>query len=126
MRERRKQELDLVAADYGDLELPPDLDWFVIQRLVLPHGWNMDTSQLLILIPPGYPTTPPDNFYADPALRLKGGQQPGSTSTAAQQNRQWLQFSYHADEWYPHADFRRGHNLLSFLFAVRQRLSEVN
>ena len=74
MRERRQKEIQLVKAAYPKLEVGSNLDWFTLTRLVLPRGWSLDATDTLILIPSGYPTIPPDNFYVDPALRLKNGQ----------------------------------------------------
>ena len=126
MRERRQKEIQLVKAAHPKLEVGPNLDWFILTRLVLTPGWSLDATDTLILIPPGYPTTPPDNFYTSPDLRLKNGAMPGNATPASQLGRQWLQFSYHVEDWQPHADSRQGHNLLTFLEGIRRRLSEVN
>lgn len=125
MSERIKRELTLVAAAYGELEMDPDHRWFVIKEWPLVPGWNKERVQVLILIPPGYAVTSPDNFYTEPDLAVKGGAQPGSTSAAQPINgKQWLQFSYHmeASDWQP----ENGHNLLTFLGGVDRRLREVN
>ena len=127
MRERRQNEIQLVEVAHPDLEVGPNLDWLILNGLVLAPGWSLDMTDALVLIPSGYPTTPPDNFYSDPTLRLKNGQLPEATSGPVNHiGRQWLQFSYHVEHWQPHADFRKGHNLLTFLQGVRRRLSEVN
>ena len=126
MRERRQKEVTLVKVAHTELEVGPNLDWFILTKLVLPPGWSLDATDTLILIPPGYPTTPPDNFYTLPDLRLKNGTMPGSATTASQLGRSWLQFSYHVKDWNPHADYRQGHNLLTFLEGVRRRLSELD
>jgi hypothetical protein len=125
VKERRKSELELVVSQHGDMVSDPQLDWFIINSWSL-TGWNLDSTPLLVLIPPGYPTTPPDNFYTDPTLRLKNGAPPGNSSEQVHLNRRWLQFSYHVEEWVPHAEFRKGHNLLTFLEGVRKRLIEMN
>ena len=128
--ERLQQEVKLVEAQYGELELGPNLEWFVIKRWKLVSGWNKAETKVLVMIPAGYAVTPPDNFYTDNDLRLAGRSQPGNTS--ADQNligRQWLQFSFHFVEpgdWQPHADPLKGHNLLTFLQGVAKRLSEVS
>ncbi len=125
MSERVKRELALVAAAYGELELDQDLRWYIIKQWPLVPGWNKESTRVLILIPPGYAVTPPDNFYADADLAVKSGAQPGSTSAAQPINgQQWLQFSYHieASDWQP----ENGHNLLSFLGGVDRRLRETN
>jgi hypothetical protein len=127
--ERRKIELALVEAKYGELEVGPNHDWFVVKRWKLVPGWNKAETQVLVLLPPGYPTTPADNFHTDADLRLANGSQPGSASSTYSHNgRQWSQFSYHVEsgDWKPHADPLLGHNLLTFLEGVGKRLSEAN
>lgn len=129
MLERRKQEFDLIRTKYGDIEVGPNLEWVIINRYPLPPGWNKAETALLILIRPGYPTTPPDNFFVDNDLRLANDQVPNRASlNQAQLGRTWLQFSYHVEgsDWKPHADLLEGHNLLTFLLGVEKRLSEAN
>lgn len=124
MTDRIKRELGLVESVYGELEADPDFRWFIIKRWPLVSGWNKEQTRLLILIPPGYALTPPDNFYTEPDLAVEGGGQPGNTSTAQPINgQQWLQFSYHieASDWQP----ENGHDLLTFLAGVSRRLKEV-
>src|SRR6266571_5933046 len=104
MKERVQRELELVERELGELELGPSLDWFVVKRLPLGAGWNKAATQVLVLLPGGYPTTPPDNFYADPDLRLAGGAVPGNVSPDQQAvGRTWLLFSYHVEsgDWQP-------------------------
>ena len=125
MSDRIKRELALVTAAYGDPEVGPDFRWFIIKRWPLVSGWNKEETRVLVLIPPGYSITPPDNFHADLDLAVKGGGQPGNTSAGQPINgQQWLQFSYHveASDWQP----EKGHNLLTFLGGVDRRLREVN
>lgn len=125
MSERIKRELALVAAAYGELEIDTSFRWFIIKRWPLVNGWNKEHTRVLVLIPPGYAVTPPDNFHTDTDLAVKDGGQPGSTSVGQPVNgQQWLQFSYHieASEWQP----ENGHNLLTFLGGVDRRLREVS
>lgn len=130
MTDRVKQELKLVEAQYGELELSPNFDWFVIKRWTLLPGWSKAETKVLVKILSGYPVTPPDNFYTDNDLRLAGGSQPGNVSPDQSLiGRQWLQFSFHfvePSDWQPHADPLQGHNLLTFLQGVAKRLSEVS
>lgn len=122
------QELKLVEEKYGELELGPNKEWFVIKSWPLSSGWNKPVVSVLVMIPPGYPTTPPDNFYVDNDLLLLDGR--GPNSSTPNQNlagRTWRQFSYHVhSDWQPDADMLKGHNLLTFLLGVGKRLSEVD
>lgn len=125
MTDRIKRELALVAAAHGELEVDPDLRWFIVKRWPLVAGWNKDHTKVLVQIPPGYAVTPPDNFFTDSDLALKGGGQPGNATAAQPINgQQWLQFSYHieAGDWQPD----KGHNLLTFLVGVSNRLRELS
>jgi len=129
MTDRLKHEMALVQARYGELEMSVSLDWFIIQRWRLGAGWNKEETPVLILIPPGHPVTPPDNFYTDNDLALSGGGEPGNSGRDQQHaGRKWRQFSFHveAGDWQPHADPLQGHNLLTFLAGVGNRLAEAN
>ncbi len=124
MTDRIKRELVLIAIAFGELEEDPNLQWFIIKRWPLLQGWNKQYTRVLVMIPPGYALTPPDNFCVDADLTLKGGGQPGSASIVQVIGQQWLQFSYHIEgsDWQPD----KGHNLLTFLVGVTKRLNEVN
>lgn len=129
MLERRKQELELARAAYGEIEFGDAFEWLLIKRFPLPPGWNKDVTALLVLIRPGYPTTPPDNFYVDNDLRLASSQAPANATPDQQHlGKPWLQFSYHVDtaEWRPDPDLLNGHNLLTFLLGIEKRLAEGN
>lgn len=125
MTDRIMRELALLAAAFGELEVAPDLKWFIIKRWPLVPGWSKQETRVLILIPPGYAVTPPDNFFTDADLTLKGSGQPGNASMTQPINgQQWLQFSYHIEgaDWQPD----KGDNLLTFLVGVTNRLKEVS
>jgi hypothetical protein len=109
--------------------LGPNLEWFSITHWKLPPGWNKAETTVLVQIPPGYPVTPPDNFYTDNDLALANGQQPGNSSVnQLVASKMWRMFSYHVEgrDWHPHADPLKGHNLLTFLYGVAKRLAEVS
>lgn len=129
MLERRKKELDLIRSRYGTVEAGPTLEWVRIDRFPLPSGWNKEEVTLLILIRPGYPTTPPDNFLVDNDLRLENGVLPGSMSQGQSHlGQSWLQFSYHVEpsDWRPATSLLDGHNLLTFLLGVEKRFCEAS
>jgi hypothetical protein len=127
--ERIRKELELVERRHGPLEVDEDLRWLVVKEFPLPRGWNREATWVVILAPPGYPTTPPDNFYTDPELRLANGASPSNTSGIQEHaGRRCLMFSYHVEsgDWKPHADIESGHNLLTYLEGVAKRLSEAD
>ena len=80
MIERRLEEVELLRKVYGSLEHGPNVEWIMFKEFRLPSGWNRQTTELLIVIPPGYPTTPPDNFYVAPGLILASGSEPANFS----------------------------------------------
>jgi hypothetical protein len=128
MQDRRKVELKLVEISHGDIQVAEDMAWFIIRRWPLVAGWSMAETALLVLIPPGYPVTPPDNFFVNAELRLPAGGVPGNASVVEQLGGRWLQFSYHVEpgDWKPHAEAEKGHNLLTFLQGVKKRLQELS
>jgi len=126
--ERRRLELQLVAARWGELEHAADLSWFIVPRWTLPPGWSRTETPVLVFVPPGYPVTPPDCFFAAPDLRLANGAQPGNSGLQHQLGREWLWFSYHVDQstWHPSADPASGHSLLTFLAGIDRRFGEAS
>jgi len=128
MKERLLQEIQLLQKLYGEVECSPNLEWIIIKDFKLPAGWNRSSTELLILILPSYPATPPDNFYVTAGLKSINGNQIGNFSDPVTQiEKQWGQFSYHLDsEWHPAADIFNGDNLQTFVLKVIDRLKEVN
>lgn len=129
MTERLRLELERIKVEYGDVEVAPDGAWFKVVNWKLSPGWNKESIALLVQIPPGYPVTPPDNFYTNNDLYLvNGGEPSNSTRDFSLAGHSWRQFSYHveAGDWQPHPDVLKGHNLLTFLQGAAKRLLEVN
>ena len=129
MKNRRQDEINLLKKKHDKIDVDANYQWFIIRELVLSEGWNKHSTDLLVLMPSGYPNIPPDNFYTDHDLRVAAGNQlPNCTSQTNQLNQQWLQFSFHVDKatWKPHAEILQGHNLLTFVCGVVKRLSEVD
>ena len=131
MMDRRKLEIELLREQYGELEVGPSLNYLIFFNFQLPEGWNKETTDLLVIIPGGYPMTPPDNFYVTPGLRTKQGAIPGSYSESQNHyDRDWGVFSMHIDgnSWSPLPnDLLKGSNLLTFMISVvEKRFSEVN
>ncbi len=129
MQERRQQEIELLRKKYGDLEVGPNLDWVLFKAFPVPPGWSRTTTELLVVIPQGYPFTPPDNFYVPMGLKLASGNPPGNyTEGVNLVNGQWGQFSFHPEreQWKASPEILDGHNLLTFMLQVERRLVEAN
>ena len=82
----------------------------VLNDFALPSGkFNVDQADILILLPPSYPDTAPDMFYADPWLKLKASS--GWPKAADQAfkftGRNWQRWSRHNKEWRPGIDSLR-------------------
>lgn len=128
MKERLEAEVELLQSSGWQVEVGPNFDWIVVEEVPLPKGWNRTETDVLVQIEAGYPTTPPDNFYSHSELRLADGSKPGNAPQEKSiGGRRWLMFSYHLPEgWDPHAEPEQGHNLLTYLQGVRNRLKEAN
>ena len=79
----------------------------IIRNWILPDGkFNLQTSDLLILIPNGYPEVRPDMWYFNPAILLAPSNKP-ARQTQANINFEgevWQRWSRH----YPANDWRSG------------------
>lgn len=128
MSDRLQVEVEILRMAGWQVDVGPDFGWIVVKDVFLPEGWNREKTDVLIKIPRGYPTTPPDNFYCAADLRLVSGGKPGNAPQEETISGQvWLMFSFHVGGgWDPHADANQGHNLLTYLEAVRRRLSEAS
>ena len=129
MLDIRRQEIELLRNRYGPFTHSEGLDWVRFNEFPLPPGWNRTVTSLLVIIPPGYPVTPPDNFYVASGLRTASGNMPSNYSEGHSHfGEQWGQFSFHVEsgEWKPAANLLLGDNLLTFILGVERRLKEAN
>jgi len=98
-------------------------EWVHIRDYPLPAGrYNRERTQLLFLVPVGYPNTGPDCFFVDSDLRLADGSMPpgfnaggDSSSGPSPLPGSWGWFSWHPQGWRPGAEIEKGDNLLTFL-----------
>lgn len=125
---RLEGERTLLARHYPTVELGPQGEWVIVRRWPLPAGWTVRETDLLLIIPPGYPATSPDSFYVSNDVALAGGREPGNSSANQQVlERAWRFFSWHIDDqWRPHREPCRGDNLLTYILACAARMSELN
>lgn len=76
----------------------------ILRNWVLPDGkFNLQSSDLLILIPNGYPEVRPDMWYFNPAILLTPANRPARQTQAyiTFEGREWQRWSRHypANEW---------------------------
>lgn len=129
MLELRRKEIELLEKIYGEIEHGPNFEWILIKEYKLLDGWNRDSTPIFVMIPSGYPVTPPDNFFVPIGFRLESGAMPSNYSEShTHLDKQWGVFSYHVQKetWSPSADILGGSNLLTFMLGVEKRLKEVN
>ena len=125
--DRLERELELLKGSFEQVEYDQNGACVLLRNVPLLPGWDRTSIDVLVLIPTGYPATPPDNFFVPVGLKLISGQPPSNYSESqALIGSLWGQFSFHAQEWNPSAKVEEGDNLLTFLLLARQRLAEVN
>jgi Prokaryotic E2 family E len=129
MRDRIREELALVRATYGVASARPDESLVCLDDRDLIPGWNRRSTPILIEIPIGYPTVPPDNFLTRADLRLADGRIPSNTmGIKTVDGSEWLAFSHHAEagSWKAHADLAQSHTLVDYVAGVLDRLRECS
>jgi hypothetical protein len=133
---RVQKEIELLKTKFPNLEFKEERNRTIIifHDYPLPPGWPTKTTNLAIVIPPGYPITPPDNFYVQPPILTASGATPGSYNLDGTSNGMpgWAWFSFHMRDaenrptWSPSDDVASGDNIMTFLRAVNDRLREAN
>jgi hypothetical protein len=77
--------------------------FLVISGYKLPAGFQPNSVDLLVKLPPGFPDAAPDMFWISPPVRTAGGGQPRATSSERLLGKDWQRFSWHlaAGAWKP-------------------------
>ena len=74
----------------------------IVKEIRLPSGrFDAPAADILILLPSGYPDSPPDMFYTLPWLKLTASiRYPNRADSSLEfQGRSWQRWSRHNDEW---------------------------
>lgn len=122
MNARRSDDIAEFVERHSDrvdvIHLANDRVAMVYRQLALPEGWNRAASDVVWILEPGYPVTPPDCFWLEedthslPATEQVNTQvQPCPTGSGV--NRRWV--SWHVQQWNP-----AGHDLEDWLSSIRQ------
>jgi hypothetical protein len=126
MSERLMQEIRLLQDRFPVVQHGEQFDWVLIPEYELPRNrYNKSHTVLMFRIPPGYPSTGPDDFFVDNDLRLVGGGTAGGFNSGSQSSSgpapiagDWGWFSWHPQSWRATATTASGDNLLTFLKSV--------
>ena len=127
-RERLEQERPLLEQAFPSVNLDIAAGVVVVTGHKLPPGWSHDETDVLVEIPPKYPSTPPDNVCARADLALVSGSKPQNNQGHRQiAGRRWLQFSYHVQpsDWHPDVDLTESSTLIDYLHGALSRFEEA-
>jgi len=95
----------------------------VIRNFPFPAPYTPNASDLLLRLPPNFPSAKPDMFWTFPHVRLGTGAYPDRADQfdVQYQGRQWQRWSRHfpADHWRPGTD-----NLKTYLGTIRRELQK--
>lgn len=79
----------------------------VLQGYNLPVGFNLESTDLLVRLTPGYPDIAPDMWWFEPAVHRADGKPIAATDHAeVHQGRNWQRWSRHLEpgQWTPGND----------------------
>ncbi|MBX5460990.1 MAG: hypothetical protein IRZ28_07870 [Steroidobacteraceae bacterium] len=120
-------DLEHVSKLYGEIERTDEnaRSFIVVRKMPLPSHWNREHTDVLIIVPQGYPMAALDMFWVTPGLALADGRAPQNADLIEQYaGNSWQRFSWHYPpnyRWHPPKD-----NLLSHLRFVRTRLNQAH
>jgi hypothetical protein len=128
MMERILAEIELVRADFPDLEFRDEDFWARIPGYPIPDGWGPITVEIAFQAPRDIFAQRPYGFWVRPPLVLPEGAPPTNTSGPVQTGfgEGWQQFSWEPDGWEPGPDPTSGNNLRDFVRSFRRRLAEIS
>lgn len=94
-----------------------------VRNFPFPSPYTPSHSDLLLRLPPNFPSAKPDMFWTFPHVRLGTGAYPQAADQfdVQYQGRQWQRWSRHfaADHWRPGTD-----NLKTYLGTIRRELQK--
>jgi Prokaryotic E2 family E len=106
--------------------MPSGANLITIPNVILPRGWNRQTTTVLFLAPPGYPAAQPDCFWVEPSqMRLEGGGTPQGSNDSnpipeLAPPRPFTWFSWHLQTWNPNRD-----SLVTYFNVIMKRLESL-
>lgn len=67
-----------------------------VPEVPLPEGWNRERAEVLLQLPPAYPSVAIPGFETDAELRLKNGAQPGGSGFQDFDGKKYMHFCWNA------------------------------
>lgn len=120
--------IDLTPIEVGSdqfecISQPDGWMFLLISNFPLSVGYSLDSIQLLIKLPPGFPDASPDMFWVSPHVKTKSGVVPQGTSAELLLGQQWQRFSWHLQPgaWRPGIS-----TLRDFMRCVHSRFERLN
>ena len=119
-----ERQFEMVKAAYLGAALThnPDGSYTIlIPGVKLPEGWNCPTTDVIFLLPVGYPAGKPDCFWTSANLRLKNNNPPQNTGNNPIPHGQpgLLWFSWHDANWSPLSD-----SILTYVHVIENRFRD--
>lgn len=93
-----------INSSQAKIHVQPDgWSFLVISNYKLPEGFQPQSVDLLVKLPPAFPDAQPDMFWVHPAVKTASGTLPRSTCSESLLGRDWQRFSWHlsAGAWKP-------------------------
>ena len=127
------REALLLARQFGVVDYDEeDGQWVRIPDFPLPEGWGQPVTELLLVLPAGYPHVPPNGFFIDRRLRIQMGHRIDHYFEERSEynplaGKGWAWFCIHLDRhaWRPTADVLRGDNLVKLAMLIRAILTDA-
>ena len=109
--------------DVDVVHLANDRIGMLYRSLPLPDGWGRQATDVVWILEPGYPVTPPDCFWIDEDTHSPPATEQVNTQIQACPmgtgiNRRWV--SWHVNQWNA-----AGHDLENWLSSIRQGIREA-
>lgn len=125
MTEWVTRQIELLRAQWPDLEYIPAGHWVRIPDWRLPNGWVPAVVDVAFQLKES-PDQPPYAFLVNTIDITHNGNQPGSWGIGAQVNfpGAWSQFSWAPETWIPSADPNRGPSMVAFVRSFNNRFCE--
>jgi hypothetical protein len=119
------RQLELLRAQWPDLEYVQAGHWVRIPHWRIPAGWEPPTVDVAFQIKDS-PDQPPYAFMVNTDVLTYNGAPPANWSPGVQSGfpGTWGQFSWAPETWTPTADPDRGPNMVAFVRSFHNRFNE--